>query len=282
MGSFLPDEQVEGRRQSGIQTDAAEALLDDLRNSRLAVERRQAFSPEVTVYGKPGESHALPGNSSLDIVKSGKLGETSMVLGYTDPHIKMKGPHETVTVAPDGTISTNSVLNGKFIIKKDGDRQIVHCPSGNEVVIQNGRIVEATTGGKKTEFLTPKEAAAREAERQAARERSIDEQVKKLAGKMADAIVGGNIPINELNKAFTDAQWGFYGKDGAMKLARAMNSELKSQGSDTRIAVYQDKDTGGIEVRVRSPQGVTSIPIENPNIFRNLDRHGYKNLRPAS
>ncbi len=244
------------------------------------IKKAEYFSPEITISDNMRVTNfRLPGNASLDLAPN-KNGERQMVLGYTDPSIKTFGPHDTVTVGADGSITTDSILpNRRFATRQDGDRTTITMPTGDQVVVQGGRIVEATTGGRTTEFLTPEQAENREAEREAKREaqrqayrRETEEQAKTLAGKLSDQLVNGNIPVDALRKAFTDMSLvgvgskGYHGDiDGPMLLARALNADLRSQGSDTRVIVYRDIESGDFEVRVRTPQGaVTTIPIEYP------------------
>jgi hypothetical protein len=234
-----------------------EGSLDFFRNafSEISVQEKkiQHFPSELTVGEHALQQFQLPGNCSIDVCQQN--GMTLRVWGK-------KGEQESVHVGKDGAVTTRP---GVFNSVNQGDRQVITTPSGQQVVVRDGRIVEATTGGQRTEFLTPAEAKQRQAERALQEEQRLNQTVAEVTQGIADTLVqGNNIPVGNIREAFTNAAIGLYGKSfGATQLARDINQRLRDQDSRMRVALVEDRTNNTMEVRVHGDRGVvTTIPID--------------------
>ena len=180
---------------------------------------------EAVIGYKIGESAELPGGATITNLKDG-----SQRVGITIPGIKTPGPHESVTVAPDGSISTQSIRGGNFNLRQEGDRQYITTPGGDTVVVQGNRVVKTVTGGHSTEILTPKQAAQREADRVNEKERAIEKELKQSCRSIGEALNNGNIPRQAIRDLYQSALHGGYGANGVQRVTDMLNA-LTNEGS---------------------------------------------------
>jgi hypothetical protein len=220
----------------------------------------EKFQPEVVVTGMPGESVRLPGHAQVDIMKDG-----SQRIGTTREGLKTPGPHDFVTVGADGSIRMSGLTAGSnFSVKVEGDRQIIGMPNGDKVVVQGGRIVEASTGGARTELLTPAEAKVREQNRANEAERMAQRILEKTAGSIADGLRNGNIPAGEIRNAFQNAK-------SPEHLTKLINMALTNNGTEKSpysVSAERNIKTGELRVSIQNINGDnTSLSIPSREHF---------------
>jgi hypothetical protein len=129
-------------------------------------------------------------------------------------------------------------------VTHDGPRTIVKCEHG-EFIIENGRIIEATSGGQKTEFLSPEQAKQRQEERAKEAERQMQFSASEAAKPIVEALTSGQVPAELLKKAFNAAMNNSWktGHD-AEHLVKAINELLAVTQPSMSVALGEVSQKG--------------------------------------
>lgn len=271
----LPEFQIENQTPANASnTETSLLLLSDTQEKfpvgltqRIEATATKPSPPppsEITVWeGKQPFSVSLPGQCQFVSGPFG-LSQTISLQNSENPN----APLEQVSVSSAGKLTFHaSDPKGLFSVKQQGDQQIVTTPSGNQVIVQNGRIIEAVTGGHRTEFLTPKEAEDRQKERERVRELKMEAWLTSNANDLANMLKKGNVPVEQLQYAFATADQD-YGTYGTARLLEAINRNLEN--SDTRLSAvdnsrarppyYGDQYSRNIELTVTTWAPRNALP----------------------
>lgn len=251
---------------AGAETEALDNLQADVDFENMAppsfadrlglLAAKMKCRSEIIVSGKPQEND-LPGSSIFRT-----YGDGSQAVANVDA--KSGKVTAKVTVAADGTITTSSANGAPFQIRQEGDRQYVTMPSGDTVVVQGNRVIKTNTGGKTTEMLTPEEGQAREQQRIEQQREQQEQKLQSVSGSIINGLERGQIPVEEIRKAYEDAREGLFGKNGIAALTKRLNTT----GDDGfkrqfEFQATENPKTGQIDVSLRHLiTGVsTHIPV---------------------